>query len=396
MQPSTPTPSGLPEPDSASLEHSIQTGQHILAQIREAGGYISFAEFMQSALYAPGFGYYSAGATKFGEAGDFVTAPEISPLFARVLARQCAPIMVQLGEADILELGAGSGALAVDLLTALAELGQLPRQYLILEVSPDLRERQEQKLREAHPNLMPRISWLDSLPDALEGIIVGNEVADALPVERFRRTATGIEQYTVVAEGDSFAWQKVDAPARLAAAVTHIETYLGRQLPDDYDSELCLALPQWIKDIAASLKHGFIFLFDYGLPRHEYYAPDRSDGTLRCHYRHRAHSNPLILPGIQDITAWVDFTAIAEAATDAGLSVDGFVSQAHFLMSGGLEQELAHMVDLDIKEQLELSRQVKTLTLPGEMGETFKCIGLSRGKFAAPSGFAFADRTHIL
>lgn len=396
MQPSTPTPSGLPEPDSASFEHSVQTGQHILAQIREAGGHISFAEFMQSALYAPGYGYYSAGATKFGAAGDFVTAPEISPLFARVLARQCAPIMAQIGEADILELGAGSGALAVDLLTGLAELGQLPRQYLILEVSPDLRERQEQKLRKAHPDLMPRIRWLDSLPEALEGIIVANEVADALPVERFRRSAKGLEQYTVVAEGESFAWQKVAAPAHLTAAVEHIETYLNRRLPDDYDSEVCLALPQWIKDIAASLKHGFIFLFDYGLPRHEYYAPDRSDGTLRCHYRHRAHSNPLIFPGIQDITAWVDFTAIAEAATDAGLSVDGFVSQAHFLMSGGLEQELAHMVDLDIKEQLELSRQVKILTLPGEMGETFKCIGLSRGKFATPSGFAFADRTHIL
>ncbi len=396
MQPTTHELAGLPEPDSASLEHSNQTARRISQHIKQVGGRISFAEFMQLALYAPGHGYYSAGATKFGAAGDFITAPEISPLFARVLARQCAPLLEQIGDADILELGAGSGALAVDLLAALAEHGQLPRCYQILEVSPDLRERQEQKLHAAHPELMSRIHWLDQLPVGLRGIVIANEVADALPVERFRRVADGMEQSCVVADGDEFAWQRIAAPAHLAAAVTHIETYLGRRMPDDYDSEICLALPQWIKDVAASLEQGFMFLFDYGLPRHEYYAPDRSEGTLRCHYRHHAHSNPLIYPGIQDITAWVDFTAIAEAATDAGLYVNGFVSQAHFLMSGGLEQDLAHMVDLDIKAQLELSRQVKMLTMPGEMGENFKCIGLSRGELTTPAGFAFADRTHTL
>ena len=221
-------------------------------------------------------------------------------------------------------------------------------------------------------------------------------MADALPVELFRRTEQGIEQHCVVAADEGFDWGYVTAPANLEAAVSHIETYIDRQLPADYNSEVCLALPHWITDIANSLQQGFVFLFDYGLPRHEYYAPDRTEGTLLCHYRHRAHSDPLILPGIQDITAWVDFTAVAEAAADAGLAVDGFVSQAHFLMSGGIELELAHMVDLEIKQQLELARQVKLLTLPGEMGENFKCIGLRRGQLETPSGFAFADRAHTL
>lgn len=357
---------------------------------------MSFAEYMQLALYAPGLGYYSAGAAKFGPEGDFVTAPEVSPLFARVLARQCAVLLEQLENGLILELGAGSGALCADLLLALERLDALPESYSILEVSADLRYRQEEMLRRRAPHLLARVRWLNGLPTDFEGVIIANEVADAMPVERFRRTDSGIERFEVVLEDDEFAWRTAPAPKILERAVTHIEEYLERSLPDGYVSEVCLPLGGWVQELAACLKKGFIFLFDYGLPRHEYYAEDRNDGTLICHFRHRAHSNPLVLPGIQDITAWVDFTAVAEAAVDANLEVDGFVSQANFLIGGGLDRELANFTDLALKEQVELSRQAKILTLPGEMGEVFKCIGLRSGDIATPEGFAFGDRAHML
>ena len=215
-------------------------------------------------------------------------------------------------------------------------------------------------------------------------------------MERFRRTGNAIERFDVACSNGQFTWQTAPAPKVLRDAVLRIEDYIGRSLPEGYESEVCLPLPGWIEQLADSLQKGFIFLFDYGLPRHEYYAPDRAAGTLNCHYRHRAHDNPLILPGIQDITAWVDFTAIAEAAAASSLAVDGFVSQAHFLISGGLDQELAHLVELDVRQQVELARQAKILTLPGEMGEIFKCIGLRAGNLSTPGAFAFGDRAHML
>lgn len=390
------TAEGLPEADAASLAHSQRVGEFIAERIATAGGAISFAEYMQLALYAPGLGYYSAGATKFGPQGDFVTAPEVSPLFARVLARQCAPLLEQLAGGAILELGAGSGVLCADMLLALERLDALPESYAILEVSPDLRRRQEETLRSKTPHLLARVDWLDGLPTNFTGVIIANEVADAMPVERFRRTRSGVERFEVVLANDGFAWRTTAAPEILAGAVTHVEDYLERLLPEDYVSEVCLPLGGWIQQLAACLNEGFIFLFDYGLPRHEYYAEDRRDGTLICHYRHRAHNNPLVLPGIQDITAWVDFTAVAEAAANAGLEVDGFVSQAHFLVGGGLDKELANIAELEFREQVELSRQAKILTLPGEMGEVFKCIGLRAGEIATPEGFAFGDRAHML
>jgi SAM-dependent MidA family methyltransferase len=387
---------GLPEPDSMSLAHSGRVGDYIAGRIAAAGGAVSFAEYMQMALYAPGLGYYAAGATKFGPEGDFVTAPEISPLFARVLARQCALLLVQLENGAILELGAGSGVLCADMLLALERLDVLPSSYVILEVSADLRQRQEETLQRVIPHLASRVQWLDRLPMNFEGVVIANEVADAMPVERFCRTRSGVERFEVIVENDEFAWRTAPAPPVLRNAVNHIEDYLGRALPADYVSDICLPLGGWIQQLAACLKKGFIFLFDYGLPRHEYYAQDRCDGTLICHFRHRAHSNPLVLPGIQDITAWVDFTAVAEAASAANLEVDGFVSQANFLVGGGLDRELADFSRLELREQVELSRQAKILTLPGEMGEVFKCIGLRSGELVTPEGFAFGDRAHML
>jgi SAM-dependent MidA family methyltransferase len=387
----------LPPPDAESAAHSMRMAEYIRHKIGEAGGQISFAEYMQAALYAPGLGYYSAGTTKFGEAGDFITAPEVSPVFGGVFARQCAGVFADIESPSILEFGAGSGKLAADILSTLAELGALPQGgYQILEVSADLRERQESHLRSKVPELADCVTWLDRLPAEHSGVIVANEVLDALPVERFIRRKDGIAQLCVGIEDDVFVLRERDAPDNLIAAVSAIEAELGAQLADGFASEVCLAAPQWVGDIARILNQGIAFLFDYGVSRREYYAAERSGGWLRCHYRHHAHDDPLILPGIQDLTSWVDFSAVAEAAVDAGLDVAGFVTQAQFLIGGGLDQQIADFSKLPIDAQLKLSAQVKLLTLPAEMGENFKCLGLSRGELAQPAAFGLADRTTSL
>lgn len=384
----------LPIPDADSAAHSAQVAAHLRALIGD--GHISFARFMHEALYAPGLGYYAAGATKFGTAGDFVTAPELSPLFARVLARQCAEVLRPLSSAAVLEFGAGSGRLAADLLTRLAELDALPQSYAIFEVSPELRQRQQAYLAQAVPELAHRVAWLERLPDAHRGVVIANEVLDALPVERFVRRADHVAQLCVAQQAGSFALIERPAPAALAAAVRKIEQDLGGALPPGYVSEVCLAAAGWTADIARLLQQGVAFLFDYGVSRREYYAPDRRDGWLRCHFRHHAHNDALLLPGIQDITAWVDFSAVAGAAVAGGLDVLGYVTQAHFLLDGGLADELAGFAELPPAAQLRLSGQVKLLTLPGEMGENFKCLGLGRAAPGVPDGFAKSDRTNTL
>jgi len=389
------TPASLPAPDAQSAAHSDRCAEYIRQQIRDSSGSISFAEYMHHALYAPGLGYYTAGNTKFGAAGDFVTAPEVSPLFGRVLARQCALIMADMKHASLLELGAGSGRLAVDILKKLDVLGALPEQYLILEVSADLQQRQAAILREEAPTLVDRVGWVRELPKAHRGVVIANEVLDALPVERFVRRAE-VQQQRVVIDGKLFSMVERSAPDRLAAAVNGIEEDLGEALPDNYVSDVSLAGPNWVSDIVSSLEEGVAFLFDYGASRREYYSAERSGGWLRCHFRHHAHHEPLILPGIQDLTAWIDFTAIASAAAEAGAKVAAYVNQAAFMMSGGLEQELEDRASLSRVQQIELSTQVKMLTLPGEMGEHFKCMVLRKGSATSPIAFQFADRTHTL
>ena len=387
----------LPEPDAESGHHSDKVVAYIREKIETAGGLISFAEYMHHCLYAPGLGYYSAGATKFGESGDFVTAPEVSSVFGTVLARQCAVVLSQLEAPAILEVGAGSGKLAVDLLRALADVDALPeRGYQILEVSADLRQRQEQLLRSKVPDHAECVTWLSDLPRDFTGVIVANEVLDALPVERFIRRETGVRQLCIAVDGDSFTLSEREAPAALQQAVDKIEGAIGRELPPGFASEVCLALPHWIADTAAALHEGLVFLFDYGVSRREYYAPERSGGWLRCHFRHHAHDDPLILAGIQDLTSWVDFTAVAEAAVANDLDIVGFVAQAQFLIGGGLDQVLADFAELPTDAQLKLSAEIKLLTLPAEMGENFKCFGLSRGEIQTPGGFTLADRTTSL
>lgn len=389
---SAPAVPQLPLPDEVARAHSARVVEHIRREIVGAGGAISLARFMDLALYAPGLGYYSAGARKLGAEGDFVTAPEISPLFGRCLARQVSEVFGRLGGGSILELGAGSGALAAEVMESLARDGALPERYLILEVSADLRERQQALLAEEVPQWLSRFSWLDRLPERpLGGVILANEVLDAMPVHRFRICTSEVQECTIGWHNDRFRWGLAAAGRRLAAAVARLQAVLPERLPDGYTSEINLALPAWVASLGSCLEAGVILFIDYGFPRHEYYHPDRSEGTLMCHYRHRAHGDPLVLVGLQDITAHVDFTALAEAAENAGLKVAGYTTQAHFLVASGLLELAAQVPDGGTRAQLALANQVKTLTLPSEMGELFKVLALGRGVAEPLVGFGLRD-----
>jgi len=384
----------LPPPSVEEMAHSAQ----LLGVVREAiaanGGAIDFAHYMQLALYAPGLGYYSAGARKFGEAGDFITAPELSPLFSRCVARHCATVLSELGNAAaVLEFGAGTGAMAADILLELERLQQLPAQYLILEVSADLRQRQSETLQMRAAHLLPRVQWLERLPSSFVGVVLANEVLDAMPVHRFRYSAGQIVELGVSLQDEYLAWTTL--PVCAARVAERAKPLAGEMdWPEGYESEVNLAAEDWVKSLATVLERGMVLLFDYGFPRHEYYHPQRSGGTLMCHYRHRAHGNALILPGLQDLTAHVDFTAVAETALVSGLDVLGFSNQANFLLGSGM-MELVQGVE-DMREQLTLAAQLKRLMMPGEMGELFKVMALGRGLDDAGPGFAVRDERYRL
>ena len=347
---------------------------------------------MELALYAPGLGYYSAGAAKFGAEGDFVTAPELTPLFGRTLAAPCAQWLAQLGpDASVLELGAGSGVLAADVLSALGECGRLPATYAILERSAELRERQRQLLQVRVPELLDRVRWLDALPDApIKGVLLANEVLDALPVVRVRKTGAGWMELRVGGDAEQgFADVLAPAAPELAGQLEAIEAALGLALPPGYTTELQPWLPAWMASLGASFSRGAMLWIDYGLPRHQYYHPERASGTLRCHYRHRAIDDLYRLPGLQDITAWVDFTALAEAAQAADWTVEGYTTQAAFLIGAGIESELAR---LDPVADYNVLQRTKRLLMPGEMGEAFKVMALAKGNLDGPTALALFDQ----
>ena len=382
-----PNAPSLPEPTPEEHALSQRLTDLIGADIDRAGGAIPFARFMELALYAPELGYYSAGKHKFGAAGDFVTAPELGPVFAQCLARQCAQILAALPQGDILEAGAGSGALAVQLLLELERLGQLPAHYFILEISSALRARQQALFANQAAHLLERVHWLDSLPPVgFRGIVLGNELLDAMPVECFRVGADGIEQLQVGWQENHFDWRGMRASDALRDRVTA----LG--LPEGYVSEIGFAAEGWVRSIADILEQGVLLLVDYGFPGHEFYHPQRTTGTLMCHYRHRAHGDPLVFVGLQDITAHVDFTAIAKAGTESGLSLLGYASQALFLLGCGMEDVAARIDPTDVRVHLQFTNEVKKLTLPHEMGELFKVIALGRNVDAPLAGFRLQDR----
>lgn len=386
-----------PALSAAEAAHSARVAALIRRELAAAGGWRPFSRFMQLALYAPGLGYYSAGGHKLGAGGDYVTAPELTPLFARCMAAQVAPLLDAVGGGDVLEAGAGSGALAAGLLEALAARGTLPRRYLILEVSADLRERQRATLAARAPALAARVTWIDRPPrTAWRGVVVANEVLDALPVERFRAQARGFESMGVVAAGDSFEFAARPAPQDVAGVLA---TRLARcgALAAGYESEVSLLVGPWVAELSRALECGGLLLADYGLPRAQYYHPSRSQGSLTAFCKHRQVADVLARPGLQDITAWVDFTAVAEAAAGEDLAVAGFATQAHFLLSTGLQRELAAAGDgCDGGAQARLSQAVATLMLPGEMGERCKVMLLTRGLADVAVGFTFRDLTATL
>lgn len=386
----------LPALSPEEAAHSARLVARLREEIARAGGWISFARYMQLALYEPGLGYYSAGARKFGAAGDFITAPEVAPVFSRCLAVHCSEVLEALGGGDLLEIGAGSGVMAAVLLGELERRDMLPRRYFILDVSADLRQRQQETLAAAVPRLLERVAWLDRLPDGLEGLIVANEVLDAQPIERFVMRNGTVHALGVGWQHDGPAWSEAPASARLAAAVRRLEHAAGDTWPEGYTSEINLGLADWVAAVAGALARGVVLFVDYGLPRREYYSPERSDGTLLCHFRHRFHDDPFARPGLQDITAWVDFTSVAEAAQTAGLELAGYTTQAHFLIGTGLGEFVANVTDLDVVERVHLSREAMLLTLPGEMGERFKAMALARGYDAPLRGFAVRDLRHTL
>ena len=379
----------LPTPGADALAHSARLDALIDAQIAAAdGAAIPFSRFMELALYAPGLGYYSAGASKFGEAGDFVTAPELGPVFAACVAESVAPVLQQLGpQARFLELGGGTGAFAEVALKRLLELDALPDRFAILEPSAELRARQRERLQERLvPPLFDLVEWLDApFADSWDGVLFANEVIDALPTPRFAigdgtdgKAGEVYEEHVAIEAGRRVRVLR-PADAFLANAVRHVERRLERTLPDGYRSELLPQLPYWIQAVAGGLQRGAMLFVDYGYPRAEFYQPDRSDGTLRAYYRHRMHAEPLLWPGLQDITASVDFTALAEAGVAAGFDFAGYCTQASFLLGNGLAGVLQRIEGLgDEVERQRRTAEVKRLTLPSQMGERFQVIGFEK------------------
>jgi len=388
----------LPKPTTKAIALSQRLIATIKQTINEAGGAIPFSDFMNQALYAPGLGYYSAGVCKLG--GDFITAPEISPLFSRCVARQCQAVLSTLTDGVILEFGAGSGIMAAEILKELERLNCLPSQYLILEVSADLRQQQRATLQTQVPTLFERIQWLDHLPQTpLNGIILANEVLDAMPVSIFRLDEQQVSEFYIgLAAANNnesetrFAWQVL--PTRDESLRVAIEI-LRPTLPVGYVSEMNLVLPAFLKSVADILAAGMVLLIDYGFPNGEYFHPQRENGTLMCHYRHHAHTAPLILVGLQDITAHVNFTKVAEAGFAAGLHVAGYTTQANFLLASGLPEFLAAFDPSDTKNYLQWTQQAKTLTNPSEMGELFKVMALTRNLDIPLPGFVRDERFRL-
>lgn len=393
----TPQSAPLPEPAADARAASAALCRHLAERIVAAGGWIPFSEYMTQALYAPGLGYYSGGSQKFGAAGDFITAPEISPLFARTLAVTAREVMAQ-SSAHLLEVGAGSGVLALALLRALEQEGPLPERYAILELSGELRARQQHLLREQLPHLFDRLVWLDCLPEKFSGLVLANEVLDALPVSLVEWHDDGtIQEQGVALAADAHApFVRANRPATGLLLDAAQQLDIPGYCPTPYLSEISLAARAWVAEWSAHLDQGALLLIDYGFPRHEYYLPQRSRGTLMCHYRHHAHDDPLWWPGLNDITAHVDFSAMADAGHHAGLDVLGYTTQARFLLNSGITDELARIPNEGGRAYLSAARSVEKLILPHEMGELFKVLALGRGLSRPLRGFITGDRLHTL
>ena len=385
--PRPPAQLPLPEPDALAASATLLA--RIEAAIGAAGGWISFAGYMQLALYAPGSGYYTGGAQKFGRAGDFVTAPTLGPLFAQTLARQVAELLPRTGP-HLLEFGAGGGELAGELLAELARLGCAVETYSILEPGAELAERQRAAISHIAPESAARVRWLERLPERFRGVMLANEVVDAMPVHAIGWREEGVVERGVTVESGRLAWAERPATGEVLAAAKPID------VPPPYAGELALAARGWIRSVADSLEHGALLVIDYGFPAREFYHPQRMGGTLMCHYRHFAHSDPFVYPGLQDITAHVDFSALAAGGTNAGLDLLGYATQSSFLVNCGITDVLGRADPSDVRSYAPLASASNKLLSPAEMGELFKVLCLGRGIPAGLMGFARRERSHTL
>ncbi|MEO5691814.1 MAG: SAM-dependent methyltransferase [Usitatibacter sp.] len=383
--PTSPDPL-LPNPSPDAAVHSHKLAEHIAGVIAAEGDWIPFSRFMELVLYAPGMGYYTAGARKFGSGGDFVTGPEISDMFAKCMARQALQVLEATG-GDILELGPGSGALAADLYGELKSLGRAPRNYFLLEVSPDLRDRQRARIASRFPEDMDRFTWLDELPKNIRGLVIANEVLDVVPFALVHRRDGVVMERGVIVSDAGFAWDNAGIPEgdlkRRANSILPPGEY-------EYLTEVGLASEALVRTIAESLEAGAALFIDYGFSQHEYYHPQRSMGTLRCHYRHRFHGDPFFMPGLQDITAHVDFTAMARAAEEGGAEVEGFTTQAYFLISCGLAVLVSAGDPTATLSRVKATSAVHRLISPSEMGELFKVMGITKAMTGPLLGFQSA------
>ncbi|REE20989.1 SAM-dependent MidA family methyltransferase [Paraburkholderia sp. BL27I4N3] len=396
MNPKAHQPDSLPAPGPSALAQSEALVAQIRTELDAAGGWLPFDRYMERALYAPGLGYYSGGARKFGLRGDdgsdFVTAPELSPLFAATLARPVAEALQASGTRDVMEFGAGTGKLAAGVLNALDALGAEFDSYSIVDLSGELRERQRETVEAAAPTLAAKVRWLDALPERFEGVVIGNEVLDAMPVRLFAFNGGAWFERGVVWRNEALAFddRPVSAAADLAL-LSEIET-----AGEDYVTETHDAASAFTRTICTMLARGAAFFIDYGFPRHEYYHAQRAQGTLMCHYRHRAHGDPFLYPGLQDITAHVEFTGIAEAGVETGVDLLGFTSQARFLLNAGITDVLSEIDPADTARYLPAANAVQKLLSEAEMGELFKVIAFSRGLDDTLQAFSSGDRSHTL
>ena len=383
----------LPQPSADALDQSARLLALVHAEVAAAGGWLPFSRYMELALYAPGLGYYSGGARKFGPGGDFITAPELTPLFGQALAAQVEQVM-RASAAHVIEAGAGTGLLAADLLLDLERRGCLPERYDILELSGELRARQGETLARKVPHLAARVRWLDALPEHFSGVLVANEVLDVMPVHVVVSRAEGLFERGVAVAGAALCWADRPAHGEVLAAARALDLPVPQD--GEYVSEICPAARAWVAEWGRRLQAGALLLIDYGYPRGEYYLPARAGGTLLCYYRHHAHGDPFLWPGLNDITAFVDFTAVAEAGFDAGLEVYGYTNQAHFLYNCGVLACLEGRGERESADYIRAARAVQRLTAPQEMGELFKVLALGRGLSGGLLGFARGDRVHAL
>ena len=388
--------SSLPEPNHHAAAQSQELAAWIGKKISTAGGKLSFADFMQAALYTPMLGYYTNNQVKFGVAGDFITAPEITALFSQCIAIQCMQVFSQLTVSpSIIEFGAGTGIMAADILLYLEKENCLPDYYYIIEISPSLKLRQQATLQRQCPHLFKKVIWLEQLPAQINGVVLANEVLDAMPVEQFIKVGEQYKQRFVIEENKHFLFFDDQIENAELVRALHGLTDAGIHFSDTYCSEINLHLGSWLTDIEQSLQQGVILLIDYGYPRKEYYHPQRSAGTLQCHYRHRVHNDPLTFVGLQDITAHVDFTAVAAAAINAGLQVLGFSWQSVFLLNNGLT-DLMDKKSPATMRSIKQSQRIKQLILPSEMGELFKVLALGKNMDINLQGFATQDMRYQL